>query len=256
MKILFLILGTKKKPWKKIASGQQKTWIRSISKSDEYKYIYGDGKLGFSTDNPADLHRVNFLEKYEPNEICLPSNSNKNSWTFPSKSGWSELLSNTVSSFHYALAHSDFQFLVRTNVSSYWNLESTHKLIQKFPQEAVYAGTKTSLWIDPSIEYVSGNSIILSRDLVELIVEKHQMIDSRVIDDVALGLFLKSEGVQITDVKHLVLESVAQVKDIGFNELFSAHTLRCKSESQGWNGRTRRNDSAIFRAIYNRLSSS
>jgi hypothetical protein len=253
MKILFLILGTKKSPWDSIELGQQQTWIKDLPEDDEYKFIYGDGNLGFSTDNPADLHQIKFSENDSPLDIHDPISLSQNSWTFPSRSGWSELLSNTVSGFRYALSCSDFRYLIRTNVSSYWNSSSTHKLIQSLPKEKLYAGSKTRFWADPACEYVSGNGIILSRDTVELIVEKHQAIDGRIIDDVALGLFLDSEGVQITNAESLQFENIDQVEKASLAVLKQAHVFRCKSEIQGWNGKIERKDTDIFKAIYCRL---
>ena len=256
MKILILILGTKQSPWNSIELGQQQTWIKNLPEGIEYKYIYGDGKLGFSTDNPADLHQINFLENDSPLDVYEPIGLNENSWTFPSRSGWSELLSNTVSAFRYALTYSDFRYLIRTNVSSYWNLGSTYQLLQSLPQERLYAGSKTRLWVDPSCEYVSGSGIILSRDTVELIVEGYHLIDRRIIDDVALGLFLSSKGVQITNAECLHFENIAQVEKTSLAVLKRAHTFRCKSEFQGWDGKIERKDTDIFNAIYCRLQES
>ena len=253
MKILYLILGTKKSPWQDVELIQKKTWVSKAGENDIVRYVYGDGSLGFSSEDPTDFHQTKLGEIDEPLIIGEPVTVSDQSWTFRSVSGWGELTTNTVSAMKYALKELDFDFLIRTNISSYWNMAATRKMLMQFSSKNIYAGKKWTLYHDHSIEYVAGYGIIFSRDVVARVVENYKLVDPRIIDDVGLSLAISQLQVDILDLDQPIFETVSDVKNFDLSRLNRTHAFRCKSEVLNSNNEIIRNDGAIFIEIHRRL---
>jgi len=93
----------------------------------------------------------------------------------------------TLSVLKYSLDNYKFDFMVRTNTSSYVNLDRLQRFLAKQPKERkVFA--LSGRWGRQS--YPSGALYVLSRETAEEIVKKSSKWLHDYIDDVALGILL------------------------------------------------------------------
>lgn len=91
----------------------------------------------------------------------------------------------------------EFDYIIRTNLSSFFPFDNLKKYLNKLPRQNCYAGiTLYGIKHLPQevlfISFISGAGIILSRDLVKLLIKNHQDFDKYkaiLPDDVFIGLF-------------------------------------------------------------------
>ena len=110
----------------------------------------------------------------------------------------------SIKGMEYALEkYPDLDYVFRPNCGSYINTHLLHDFLLDKPRVNYYAGIPVqSGRVD--LRFASGACYLLSRDLVELIVEKQNRINLdgwRLMDDCSIGLFLKSEGIKFTETK-------------------------------------------------------
>lgn len=107
------------------------------------------------------------------------------------------ILNKTLISMEAMLPRLDeFQYILRTNLSSFYIFPRLLKFLETIPKENCYCGNAI-YWRGPE-PFVSGAGIILSTDLVKMLVDqKNQLMNSRDIDDVAIGKFFYHQKVPI-----------------------------------------------------------
>ena len=74
----------------------------------------------------------------------------------------------TFEMFDYCLKNLDFDFIFRTNLSSYLNLDRLYKYCTTLSPQKIYQGFIGHF---ESIRYANGSGILLSRDVIELIFD-------------------------------------------------------------------------------------
>lgn len=89
----------------------------------------------------------------------------------------------------------DFDFIFRTNSSSYVDKSLLKDYLLEKPKERFYSGVVGN---HNGIKFSSGSGFIMTKDLVNLVLENRQSWNHSYIDDVALGLLLKNFGVEPT----------------------------------------------------------
>jgi len=80
----------------------------------------------------------------------------------------------TVKAFEYVDSTYDYDFLLRTNLSTFWNFEMLLENLKSLPKRKCYQGHgPLPHWFDPDERYyLSGVDTIISRDLVTEAVER------------------------------------------------------------------------------------
>jgi hypothetical protein len=139
----------------------------------------------------------------------------------------------TVEAIEYLLNKwSDTDYVVRTNISTVINIRELKSFCESLPRMHVYTGGLINhlQWLDnPSgivdkslwgTEYVSGTSIILSRDLADKMVREKSNIRHDIIDDVSIGLFMKDH----TSLSNLIAK-FAFVPDYFDTDLIDSKTV-------------------------------
>lgn len=101
----------------------------------------------------------------------------------------------TIIAFEWMLENSDFNYLFRTNTSSYVSVYNLNQFIENNfqEQEFVYSGLlhSTNDKYKKKIDFASGSGFLLNRKTVELVVEKQDEWDHQYWDDVSLALLLR-----------------------------------------------------------------
>ena len=105
------------------------------------------------------------------------------------------ILTKTLDSLEYFL-NNDYDFIVRTNMSSLWNFDVLLKYLETLPHKNVYNGI---IGNHNGIPFVSGSGFILSPDVATILLENRQIAESvRIMDDVDIGYTLHKLDVPFT----------------------------------------------------------
>lgn len=102
----------------------------------------------------------------------------------------------TIKAMEHVLAEYNFDFLLRTNISTIWLLDRILARIKTLPKNNTYTGTGRRCYINGKLSenYISGTSLIISKDLVKKIVEnKNRIVEQNLPEDFAFSNFLQSE---------------------------------------------------------------
>ena len=103
----------------------------------------------------------------------------------------------TIESLKLINNNFDYDFLFRTNSSSYVDKQVLSDFLDGKPKRNYYAGHSS---YDQGVHYVSGSGIILSKDLVDIIIENQNEIDGNLMDDASFAKILNSRNIYPTDV--------------------------------------------------------
>lgn len=106
----------------------------------------------------------------------------------------------------------EFDYVLRTNISSFYVFPRLLTFAQTLPKEKCYCGYVGCC----SICFASGAGFMLSPDLVNILLERRDQIDFNTIDDVSLGCFFDKLHIPITSASRcdfLSLQSWLNGKD-------------------------------------------
>jgi hypothetical protein len=156
----------------------------------------------------------------------------------------------TLKAFEYALETCEFDFVFRTNCSSYVDLPNLRTHLQAFgTASCVFTGAidYQSVVVDPATDkrerfaLAYGFGYLLSRDLVALAVAKQEDWDHSLTDDFALGRLLTQAGiVPSQSLPHKIVKDLSSARMIDTSQFL----FRCKTDSSN-----RRGDVDVLLAI-------
>jgi hypothetical protein len=248
-KILVLTLAVEKNPWLDIeTNGQRKTW--NLKHPPDIEFLRYSGTIEHELQNRLIRLIWNVLNSNlsaKPNPLIKKMypyllkvfNAKLNKRIFAAKfkngqivseapEGWSFIGVKTISAFNSALENSDFDFLFRINTSSYLNVEKLKESLLGVKPTKYYAGVKG---IHKGQIFASGCGYILSRDLVQLVVDNFKLWNHALIDDVAIGELLTNKfDFQIQEFSRIDVDSVEKVRGITAKDLANTFLFRCKTE--------------------------
>lgn len=235
-RIGFVIIATNEQPWLSInQEGQEKTWLQGLGEQDSYVAAYSDGSLGKSWQHPSD-HRKVIFEK-SSTKVCQISEPNffhKNHACFAGVSGFGSLVGNSLSAIKHLIDEQNPDFIIRTNVSSFWNVSRLRQHLESAPKFGYYAGWEGELFrglrrIFFPHPYASGAGMIFSRDVANYFVENVSIFNSNLIDDLAFGHVARKGNIQFTSIPRVDLSDIQQAASISLEELTKNFHFRCKS---------------------------
>jgi len=230
MRVVFLIVSSSDQPYARIQhQGQENTWIKdtSIYENVDYRYLISNGSKPLRNAELSELHKYSNSSVITPARRNSISSNHSNTLVINSSRGWESILSNTLTGFKWALELEEkFDFIIRTNISSYWNVQNTLELLGALPKTKLYAGHELNVL---DTRFVAGDGIILSRDLVELISSRVSEIDSGVIDDVAIGRFLRNFKINPRHIPRPIVQTLFDCHNLDIYRN-KTHQVRCKVE--------------------------
>lgn len=165
MKLLILILSADSYPYNELEDIIRETWIKEKPDNVNVFFVRCDPKIE------------------EPTVIG-------DTFFSPCTENWGSVGKKTLESFEFFYKNYDFDYLFRTNSSSYVDIE---KLIDKIKTDDFkYAGVVGEY---NGTSYVSGAGYLISNETIKIIIENSNMWNHGTHDDVALGELLKSQGI-------------------------------------------------------------
>lgn len=101
------------------------------------------------------------------------------------------ILNKTIMSMEYLLPRIDeFDFILRTNLSSFYVFPRLLEFLKTIPKTGCYCASGEG--------FGSGCGFLLSSDIVKLLVEnKNHLFNNSINDDVAIGYFLRDKGIKL-----------------------------------------------------------
>ena len=138
----------------------------------------------------------------------------------------------TIEAFRYVLENYEFEYIFRTNSSSYVNLHKLLKLTEALPKTRVYAGFEGTIL--RTTKFASGAGYLISRDIVEEICLNPQLWRHGLIDDVALADFVNTSLRSRVKQIPLARATIAKISDISAlppHEIHKQFHYRCKTDS-------------------------
>lgn len=137
----------------------------------------------------------------------------------------------TIQSFRFVLDNYDFDYIFRTNTSSYVDGPQLVRFTKQLSPGDIYAGFQG---LAPTGPFASGAGMLLSRSLLERVLAKASRWRHGLNEDVALSILIKEElesDIKITPLKRLQFESVEQVSRARDDEIKETFHFRCKTKS-------------------------
>jgi hypothetical protein len=172
-------------------------------------------------------NQVPFVER-----IDLPEGGFLYRLITPTPEGWAFIGEKTLQAFKYLLENHDFDFIFRTNTSSYVDAARLLQRLHDMPKSGVYAGfVGTALG---KLKFASGAGILLSRDVVKRICDHASEWKHGLIDDVALADLISrfdSPKVELIPLERLTLTSLAVAKEADADQITNSYHVRCKADS-------------------------
>ncbi len=160
-KVLILVMSSQESPYKKMIETSTNTWDSITVDGVETVFYCG-----------------------EP----VRQNTDKIIY-FPIKESLHTLGEKTLRAYEWALKNKEFDYIARVNASTYVNKKELIKYIQTLPEKKVFAGLEIEA-SEVMERWIWGPSFILSKDLIQLIVDNQGMFDHSIMDDLATSFLL------------------------------------------------------------------
>lgn len=114
------------------------------------------------------------------------------------------IFNKTVKAIDY-FKNDNYDYVIRTNLSSVWNFNKFKEVLRDAPREKVYFGLSFSDFFA-----ISGSGITMSKDVYMLLLNVYEDIDYTLMDDLVIGSIMKKNVVKISlgtrdNVEHIHL---------------------------------------------------
>jgi hypothetical protein len=125
------------------------------------------------------------------------------------------IMNKTLDAMNYFL-NEDFDFLVRTNLSSVWDFYKLQDELNKTPSTNLIKAIVGNYY---GINFPSGAGYILTKDIVRLLVNnRYRFNRTDIYDDVSLGFVLNDLGIKITPGKRTNYSQPTSYDDVKLAE--------------------------------------
>lgn len=168
----------------------KKIWLEYYNLFPEIKihFVYGDSLT--TGPHPNDLH-FPYIKEYV----------NKNSTKLQREHS---MLEKTLDAFRTIDQIYDYQFVIRTTLPTFWDLEKQLLLMKNFPKKKFAIGTLRNIILGPnqiSENFISGTDITITRDLVKnFIIDKPYLMTKTFSEDLSISHYIKHDlGIELQE---------------------------------------------------------
>ena len=145
---------------------------------------------------------------------------------------WSLIGLKTLQAFKFVLQNYDFDYLFRTNTSSYLDTSALLETIRTLPKRNLYSGVIGRVFGD--LSFASGAGVLMSRDVLERVCQLEKSWNHGLVDDIALGVIvesLRNPSVNLTALSRLDIPSLEVAQQTSKELIMKNYHFRCKSKS-------------------------
>ena len=137
----------------------------------------------------------------------------------------------TILAFEWAIENVDFKYLIRPTPSSFINFSYLKGLYKEILDEKdiVYAGTVQTIEYEnkPKLIFVSGSTLILNKQCVELIIKNQNKWDHSLWDDVALSKLMTELEIKPIDLKRFDIRGNIFKQEVDIEN----YQFRCRADN-------------------------
>lgn len=109
----------------------------------------------------------------------------------------------------------DYDYIIRTNLSSLWNFNALIKHLETLPKNGTYSGFRG---YHDNITFASGAGMVMTPDIVELVITHRKIAESYdYMDDVIIALILSKFNISSIPAKRTDLYSMNMFNNFKFN---------------------------------------
>ena len=185
----------------------QQIWRKYMNNHSNIKSYFIKNKIDINED---------IIVNQEENTIYVKNNEN----LIPG------ILQKTIKSFEYCLQKFEFDYIYRTNLSSFIDLNKAYHFLEN--NKVDYGSCCLDIHID--LHFASGCGFILSKKMVNILINNQNLINYKIIDDVAIGeLLIDKLNYNIFNISRY---DVQNINDIIFNNDTHIFHFRCKSDDK------------------------
>ena len=259
VRVLVLVLSVDREPWRSIErDGQRATWASpsALDRAAPIRFYRGKSRgpvrfivaaitrllriLGSDTDGTfASTLRDRFLRLIGRHFCRSGATTIDDIVSTEVPETYAMVTTKLFATLNHVLATEDFDYLFRTNTSTYVDRQGLIDFAESLPRSGYWGGF---LGVSDGITFTSGAGTLLSRDCVEAAVTAQW--DWALIDDVALSRVLNSQGFEA----HLISRPDLGSADDAATTDLTAFMWRCK-------GIEERNDATTMLALHAALKS-
>lgn len=95
----------------------------------------------------------------------------------------------TIKAMEYIDSHVEYDFFIRTNLSTFWDFYKLHLQLNELPKEKCYSGYGPLYTRFPDTLYLSGIDVIVTPDMVNSIILNKHLVNYFECDDCAMGRY-------------------------------------------------------------------
>lgn len=155
-----------------------------------------------------------------------------NQLTVPAGNQTSDIGIKTIKAFEWANKNLEFDFVLRTNTSSYINIQNLMTYVNKININSPYLYNGIVMNLPKKINnrdlnFISGSGILLNRKTIQLILENKHNFDKEEWDDVAIGKLLDQNNVPATGGKRFDIKGNIFKQNIDLNH----YHYRCRIDN-------------------------
>lgn len=206
-RILTLVLCSRKYLSFISSKTQQKIWNKYTN----------DFKIKHFIGNPYSSEReVDYISVHEDNYLILNTDD-----------GYPNLAKKTLLAFDWAVSNYKFDYLFRTNTSSFVDFKKLTQFTKDKNNNLDYSGVV--LDVEEGDTIASGAGFFLSRKNVELILNNSDKFDTSLPDDVAIARLLKNFDISPTNLIRKDLKTVPKPNSVYLSDHFH---YRCRLDPQ------------------------
>lgn len=237
VRILVVVLSLDREPWRTLEAAQRETWL-APSAVDEVVHLRGihrgPARAGFLLLRKAavKIHKQHVLDSLVGRIGALRKVEGRGNIVRTSTfEYWIGTSAKMHAGLRFLIENYRFDYLVRTNSSTYIHLPTLRAHLKSAPRNRYYAGPVYKPLrndLPPEVPYAQGTCIVLSRDVAALFASDGEW-DYDTTDDVATGRAARRLGIQFNPLPQLIVEDSTDLKVLIAEAPVSAHIFRFKS---------------------------
>lgn len=229
-RVLVLVLSIDQLPWTQMEDAQRETWVRDCPEGVSVLYYRAHSPLGIDERLRHRLAtlllRLQLKFRWGVSRALDRVQLDGDILQFPALH---ESIPNTAvklrAALQWALQNSDFDYVFRTNSSSYIDLQRLMDYVLHAQTKGLYAGHSG---IHGELPYVSGIGILMSRDVVETMCSGDNLLVS-LVDDIALAQVARREALSIVGLDRVLCSDAAYVSELPDEEFRASFIYRCSA---------------------------
>lgn len=175
-RVLILVLSMDESPYRSLAYASKQTWDSIEVKGVETVFYFGH-------------EGVTAKLEYDP--------IRKNLFTGTGE-GLTAIGYKNIAAMEWALDNMEFDYIIRANASTYVNKRLVHEYVQNLPTDNLYMGVGAPYTYNGQQRtYLWGPHWLMSRDVVQKVVDNKDKHDHGVMDDVAMSMLMYEIGIPL-----------------------------------------------------------